>query len=121
MGTKSFASKLELIRKELDDQAPIKTKILQGNISPFMKRELRKAIMERTLLKNFYYKNKTENAKRSYKLQRNRCVKLLSVTKKQFFNDLSEKQLNLFSAIKAKKKRELFFWKTMRSLKTMPR
>ena len=85
-----FASKLELIRKELDDeQAPIETRILRGNNSPFMTRELQKAIMERTPLKNLYYKNKTENAKRNYKLQRNqemlRNVKLLRGHQKNGF------------------------------------
>ena len=35
MGKLSFASKLELIRKKLDEQAPIKTKILRGKQFPF--------------------------------------------------------------------------------------
>ena len=54
-----------------------------------MTRELRKAIMEKTRLKNLYYKNKSEIAKINYKLQ-SFCVS----PKKQFFNNLSKKDIN---------------------------
>ena len=91
--TLSFSKKLELIKKELENQAPFKTKMLRGNNSPFMTKELRKAIMERTRLKNIYLKNKTENDEKNYKSQRNRCVSLLRVTKRNFFANIDEKDV----------------------------
>jgi len=44
---------------KLDKHVPIKTKILQGNNQPHLTKELRKAIMERSRLKNIA--NKTKN------------------------------------------------------------
>ena len=89
----SFSKKLESIKKELENQAPLKIKMLRGNNSPFMTKELRKAIMERTRLKNIYLKNKTENDKKKYTSQRNRCVSLLRATKRHFFANIDEKDV----------------------------
>ena len=41
----------------LNKQAPLKTKFIRHNNNPFMTKELRKAIMKRSQLKNTYNKN----------------------------------------------------------------
>ena len=50
--------------------------ILRGNSKPFVSKELRKAIMSRSQLKSLYEKNKTEEAFKKYKSQRNYVVNL---------------------------------------------
>ena len=42
-----------------------------ANESPFMNKELRKAVMLRSTLRNGFYQNKTIAAKVAYKKQRN--------------------------------------------------
>ena len=54
--------------------APLKMKILRGNDSPFMNKELRKAIYTRSRLRNRYFKNPTKENETPYKKQRNKCV-----------------------------------------------
>ena len=66
----------------------------------FMNKELSKAIMNRTRLRNKFLKN--ENRKR-YLKQRNYCVSLLRKTKRNYYSNLNEKNI-----IDNKK-----FWKTV--------
>ena len=54
--------------------APLKMKILRGNDSSFMNKELRKAIYTRSRLINRYFKNPTKENETPYKKQRNKCV-----------------------------------------------
>ena len=61
----------------LNKHAPMKTKYLRANNSPFMNKELTKAIMVRSRLKNKSLKLKTTEAREAYKKQRNFCVSLL--------------------------------------------
>ena len=49
-------------------------KILRGNDSPFINKELRKAIYTRSRLRNRYFKNPTKENETPYKKQRNKCV-----------------------------------------------
>ena len=53
--------------------APMKRKYVRANETPFMKKELHKAIMERSRLKNKFLTNKNEINKSSYKIQTNYC------------------------------------------------
>ena len=54
-----------------------------------MTRELHKAIMKRSRLRNKFLKNKNEINRNNYRVQRNYCKKLLKTTKKQYFNNLN--------------------------------
>ena len=47
--------------KVLDQHAPIKKKYIRANDGKFMTKELRKAIMHRSKLKNKYNKNRTDD------------------------------------------------------------
>ena len=48
-----------IMSQVLEKHAPLKTKYLRANNSPFMTKQLRKMIMNRSRCKNAYYKNKT--------------------------------------------------------------
>ena len=90
----------------LNIHAPIKRKYIRANESPFMTKELRKAIMVRSKLKNKFNKIKTDESKLMYNKQRNKCTSLLRKTKKNYFNRLNP------SVITDNKK----FWKIIKPL-----
>ena len=56
-----------------------------------MTRELRKAIMNRSKLRNKLLKTKNEESRRRFNRQRNLCVRLLRKTKRCFFGKLEHK------------------------------
>ena len=69
-----------------------------------MTKQLRKAIMQRSRLKNVFNKSRTPKTWDSYKKQRNFCLNLLRKTKKEDFENISVKDIN------DNKK----FWKTIK-------
>ena len=71
---------------------------------PFFNKDLSKAIMTRTKLRNIFLQNKSEENKIRYTKQRNFCVSLLRKTKKQYYQNLNEK-----SVVDNK-----LFWKTVK-------
>ena len=77
-----FSSFNSIIKCILDKEAPLKKKCLTANDGPFMTRELRKAIMKRTRLKNSFNKMRTNENRAASKKQRNLCVKILHQNKK---------------------------------------
>ena len=58
-----------------------------------MNKNLSKAIMLRTNLRNIFLKNRTEENKNRYTKQRNLCVTLLRKSKREYFNNLNEKNV----------------------------
>lgn len=99
-----FTEKMEEVMKVLNEQAPIKTKVVRGNNSPFMTKTLRKAIMYRSRLRNIYIKNRSALNEYNYKKQRNHCLALLRTTKRNYFESLDENRIT-----DSKK-----FWKTVK-------
>ena len=79
--------------KVLNTHAPVKEKHVRCNQSPFMSKQLRKAIMTRTRLLNKYRKDNSAGNLFAYKRQRNFCVKLLRKSNKNFYNNLNVKRL----------------------------
>ena len=79
----------EIVFSLLNKHAPMKRKYVRANEAPFMKKELYKAIMRRSKLRNQFLKNKNEINRKKYKVQRNYCKKLLKTTKKQYINNLN--------------------------------
>ena len=55
-------------------------KYIRANQSGFMNKNLRKAMMERSRLRNIFLKKETKESKKSYNTQRNYCVNLLRKT-----------------------------------------
>ena len=66
-------------------------KYVRANDGAFMNKELRKAIMHRSKLRNRYNKNKTVENFNAYKTQRNRCVNILRKTKRDYYRNLDLK------------------------------
>ena len=77
----------------LNRHAPRKRKLARGNQMPFITKDLSKAIMKRSRLRNNFLKNKTEQNKTLYTKQRNYCVSLLKKSKKKYFANLNEKDI----------------------------
>ena len=93
-----------ILREVLDKHAPIKKKSLRANNSPFMTKQLRKMIMNRSRYKNTFFKSKTIENWEIYRKARNECVKLTKKVKREYFQNL-----NIGSIIDSKK-----FWKTVK-------
>ena len=87
---KSFTSSCNTI---LNEQAPQKKKYVRGNQSPFMNKNLSKAIMKRSKLRNIFLKKRTEENRNNYTKQRNLCVTLLRKSKREFYGNLNAKNL----------------------------
>ena len=58
---------------------------------PFFNKELSKAIMTRTKLRNIFLQNRSEENRIRYTKQINFCVSLLRKTKKRYYENLNEK------------------------------
>ena len=58
-----------------------------------MNKTLSKVIMLRTLLRNKFLKNRSNENKTNYVKQRNRCVSLLRETKREYYSNLDEKKI----------------------------
>ena len=69
----------------------MKKRYIRSNNATFMNKELCKAIMTRSRLRNRYLKLKTNESSEAYKKQRNSCVKLLRKTKICYCENLNVK------------------------------
>ena len=57
--SKDYSKLQNVLGEVLNRHAPLKKNILRANNSPFMTKQLRKMIMNRSRCKNAYFKNKT--------------------------------------------------------------
>ena len=78
----------------LDKHAPKKTKLIRANDKSFITKKLRKEFMTRTRLKNKAWKSKSVVDFENYKTQRNKCVKLLKLAKKEYYMNLDTKTID---------------------------
>ena len=78
----------------LNKHAPMKQKHIRANHAAFVTKELRKAIMKRTRLRNIFLKKRSENSKALYNKQRNICVSLTRKAKKSYFGNLDAKSVS---------------------------
>ena len=83
-----------LVMRILNTLAPIKYKYIRANEAPFMNKEFKKAIMDRSKLKNIYNRGKSEEARTAYKKQRNLCSNLLKKIKTNFYNTLKPSRIS---------------------------
>ena len=100
----SLEKLLEVCNKVLDMHAPRKSKFVRGSHSPFMNRELSKAIMTRTRFRNKFFKEKTVENRKNYNKHRNYCVTLLRKAKKKYYDSRDEKRST----------DNITFWKTVK-------
>ena len=75
----------------LDKHAPKKVKYIRSNNCNFMTKELRKAIMNRSKLRNKFLKTRNEKSRRRFNRQRNLCASLIRKTKRSFYGKLNHK------------------------------
>jgi len=101
----SFEKRINSI---LEKHIPIKKKYVRANDGAFINKELSKAIMHCSKLRNRYNKNKTVENFNAYKANRNRCVNILRKTKHDYYRDLDLKDFT-----DSRK-----FWKTVKPVFT---
>ena len=90
----------------MDKHTPIKKKCLRANHANFVTKQLRKAKMKRSKLRNDFLKDRNNASQSVYRKQHNLCVTLLRKAKKQYFSNLEPK------LITDNKK----FWKSVKPL-----
>ena len=93
LATSDFFHFQEIFRMVLDRHAPIKKKFLRANEVPYMTKELKKAIMNRSRFENRYYKSKSFEDKVNYKKQKNYCNRLFKRERKNYYNNLDLKNI----------------------------
>ena len=71
-----------------DRHAPLKQKYVRSNQVPFMIKELRKAVMIRTKVRDDLNKIKTMSTESAYKKQRNLCTYLFRKAKRDYYSIL---------------------------------
>ena len=92
------------VDRVLDKHAPIKEKYFRANDKPFMTRALRKASMLRSRIRNKYNEDRTAENWKNFRKQRNSCVKLFRIEKRNYYNNLD------ISLVTDNRK----FWKTVK-------
>ena len=85
---------LDACKKSLDYQAPRKKKYTRANQASFLTKEINKEIMTRSRLRNKFLRCRSDENKKAYNEQRNRCVKLVRSAKKAYYNNLCIKDVN---------------------------
>ena len=88
-----FEKFCDISLETLKKHAPCKKKHARGNQTFFFNKDLSKAIMTRTKLRNIFRQNRSEENKIRYPKQRNVCVSLLRKTKKRYYKNLTEKSV----------------------------
>ena len=78
----------------LNKVAPLKTKFLRVKHSNFVTKDLSKAIMLRTKLKNQFLKKRTLEGKTKNNVQRNICASLARKAKWNYYKNLDLKHIN---------------------------
>ena len=85
---------LDACKRSLDYQAPRKKKYTTANQASFLTKEINKEIMTRSRLRNKFLRCRSDENKKAYNEQRNRCVKLVRSAKKAYYSNLSIKDVN---------------------------
>ena len=85
LGNMEYQHFLNTFIEILNKHAPMKQKYLRANQGRFMTKDLHKAIMKRSRLRNKFLRDTTDISREEYKKQRNLCVSLLKKAKKDHF------------------------------------
>ena len=80
--------------KLLSRVTPLKTKFLRLNYFKFVTKDLRKAVMLRTKLRNQSLKKRTLETRTKYNKQRNICVSPVKKAKQIYYENLDLKDIN---------------------------
>ena len=85
LGNMKYQHFLNTFIEILNKHAPMKQKYFRANQGRFMTKDLHKAIMKRSRLRNKFLRDTTDISREEYKKQRNLCVSLLKKAKKRSF------------------------------------
>ena len=85
-----FSTFTETFRRVLDKNARLKTKRVRGNQSPFMTKELSKAVMNKSKTRNKHIKWSSRENFLAMKRAKNYCNNLTRTTKKNFFQRVTK-------------------------------
>ena len=88
LGNMEYQHFLNIFIEILNKHAPMKQKYLRANQGIFMTKDLHKAIMQRSKLRNKFLRDRADISREEYKTQRNLCVSLLKKAKKDYFVNL---------------------------------
>ena len=78
----------------ISNHVPSTKKYTRGNHLPIMNKELSKAIMNQTRLRNIYLRKRSDENRKKYFKQRNYCVSLLRTTQRKYYSSLDEKRIS---------------------------
>ena len=88
-----FATLREIFIEILDKFAPLQKKYIRANHSKFVTKELSKAIMLRSKLRNQFLKTKPQESKMKFNKQRNLCVSITRQAKRSCYEILDPKDI----------------------------
>ena len=83
----------EIFSEVLNYHAPLKQKSVRGNHAPFMTRELSKAMMIKSKIKNSYVKWHSRENFVAYKKAKNKCNSLTRKAKRKFFKAATKSEI----------------------------
>ena len=89
LGNMEYRHFVNIFIEILDKHAPMKQKYLTANQGRFMTKDLHKAIMKRSRLRDKFLRDRTDISREEYKKQRNLCISLLKKAKKKIILQIS--------------------------------
>ena len=101
----SFQNFVQTNMKLINRLAPIKQRYIRSNQQPFINKSVAKAIMNRSRVRNRFWKNPSEENRKAYNRQRNYCVNLIRREKRKYFDNLNVKDVT----------DKKTFWKTIKT------
>ena len=97
-----------VLNQAIQKHAPIKQRYVRPNQAPFINKTINKDIMKRSRLRNKFLNTKSDIDRKAYNKQCNLCVSLIRWEKKNFFNNISTRDITDNKT----------FWKTVKPLFT---
>ena len=86
---KNYEFLLYQFQSVVNKHAPLKTKIVRGNNSPCVNKNLRKEIYKRSALRNKFLKDSSDSNWQKYRKQRNKYVKIRKKCIKEHFKSIT--------------------------------
>ena len=84
---------MNICKATLDKVAPLKQKDVRSNHSVFQNKEILKAIMNRTRLRNKFLRRRSAEERSAYNQQRSFCLSLVRKAKNDYYNNLDHKKV----------------------------
>ena len=78
-----------VLNEAIQKYASIKQRYVRANQAPFINETIDKEIMKRSRLRNKFLKTKSDIDRKAYNKQRDLCVSLIRREKKNFFDNIS--------------------------------